>query len=155
MVFGQKPSNRHTNVTQPTLDNYSHQIHYQTLGSWKNPNLQMHDNVTMNAVNEIAHWTSDIRHKPGKEFLMQHLLSQPFNSSGYAYHVLLTICQEKCGSFCSYMPPMSSGQTEPNGQGWSWTIDTQCMIKCSQLFPWMLLDLFYHLKVIVPSYSLL
>ena len=108
------------NLYQRTI---GHQIRHQTLGSWKNPNLQMHDNVAMNAINEIAKWTSQIsRQKPGKELLVQDLLSRPFNSSGSAYQVLLTMCQEECGSFCSYMPPMSSGQTEPNGQGWSWMI---------------------------------
>ena len=108
------------NLYQRTI---GHQIRHQTLGSWKNPNLQMHDNVAMNAINEIAKWTSHIsRQKPGKELLVQDLLSRPFNSSGSAYQVLLTMCQEECGSFCSYMPPMSSGQTDPNSQGWNWTI---------------------------------
>ena len=62
--------------------------HKPILGSWKNPNLQMHDNVAMNAINEIAQWTSDIRHKPGKDLLVPDLMSRPFNSSGSAYQVL-------------------------------------------------------------------
>ena len=92
----------------------------------------MHDNVAMNAINEIAQWTSDIRRKTGKEFLMQQLLLQPFNPSGSAYQVLLTMCQEECGSFCSYMQPVSSGQTEPNGQGWSRTIPSRPLLMNAQ-----------------------
>ena len=41
----------------------------------KNPNLQMHYNVAMNAMNEIAQWTGDIIHKPGKELLVPDLIS--------------------------------------------------------------------------------
>ena len=38
----------------------------------------------MNAINEIAQWTSEIRHKPGKDLLIPDLLSRPF---GKAYLV--------------------------------------------------------------------
>ena len=52
--------------------------HRPILGSWKNPDLQKHDTVAMNALNEIAQWTSDIRYKPGKELLVPDLMSRPF-----------------------------------------------------------------------------
>ena len=61
--------------------------HLPILGSWKNPNLQIHDNVAMNAINEIAQWTSDIRHKPGRDLLVPDLMSRPFKPSGSAYQV--------------------------------------------------------------------
>ena len=38
----------------------------------------MHDSIAMNAINEIAQWTSDIRHKPGKDLVVPDLLSRPF-----------------------------------------------------------------------------
>ena len=52
--------------------------HKPILGSWNNPDLQMHDSIAMNAINEIAQWTSDIRHKPGKDLVVPDLLSRPF-----------------------------------------------------------------------------
>ena len=55
--------------------------HLPIIGSWKNPNLQQHDAVALNAINEIAQWTSDIRHKPGKELVVPDLLSHPFGSA--------------------------------------------------------------------------
>ena len=58
--------------------------HLPILGSWKNPDLQIHDNVAMNAINEIAQWTSDIRHKPGKLLVVPDLLSRP--SQAYQVH---------------------------------------------------------------------
>ena len=61
--------------------------HKPILGSWNNPNLQIHDNVAMNAINEIAQWTCDIRHKPGKDLLVPDLMSRPFKPSGSAYQV--------------------------------------------------------------------
>ena len=48
------------------------------MGSWANPDLQMHDSIAMNAINEIAQWTSDIRHKAGKDLVVPDLLSRPF-----------------------------------------------------------------------------
>ena len=55
--------------------------HLPILGSWKNPDLQAHDNIAMNAINEIAQWTSDIRHRAGKDLLVPDLMSRPFNPS--------------------------------------------------------------------------
>ena len=52
--------------------------HKPILGSWKNPDLQAHDNVAMNAINEIAQWTSEIYHKPGKDLIVPDLMSRPF-----------------------------------------------------------------------------
>ena len=54
------------------------------LGTWNNPELQAHDSVAMSAINEIAQWTSEIRHKPGKELVVPDLLSRPF---GKAYQI--------------------------------------------------------------------
>ena len=51
---------------------------------WKNPNLQVHDNIAMNAINEIAQWTSEIQHKAGKDLIVPDLLSRP---PGNAYEV--------------------------------------------------------------------
>ena len=45
--------------------------HLPICGSWKNLNLQQHDAVALNAINEIAQWTTDIRHKPGKELELE------------------------------------------------------------------------------------
>ena len=56
--------------------------HKPLLGSWANPNLQAHDAVAMNALNEIAQWTNDIRYRPGKELLVPDLLSRPFRQLG-------------------------------------------------------------------------
>ena len=62
--------------------------HKPILGSWKSPDLQIHDNVAMNAINEIAQWVTEIRYKPGKDLVVPDLLSRPFNSSlGTAHQV--------------------------------------------------------------------
>ena len=55
--------------------------HLPIIGSWKNLNLQLHDAVALNAINEISQWTNDIRHKPGKDLLVPDLLSRPFGSA--------------------------------------------------------------------------
>ena len=73
--------------------------HMPILGSWRNPNLQMHDNVAMNAINEIAQWTSDIQHKPGKNLVVPDLMSRPFKS-GNAYQV-----QPDIPGAPDYVPP--------------------------------------------------
>ena len=52
--------------------------HLPIIGTWKSPNLQKHDAVASNAISEISQWTSDIRHKPGKDLLVPDLLSRPF-----------------------------------------------------------------------------
>ena len=52
--------------------------HKPIIGSWKTPELQIHDPKALNAINEISQWTSDIRYKPGKELLVPDLLSRPF-----------------------------------------------------------------------------
>ena len=60
--------------------------HKPLVGSWKNQNLQQHDTVALNAINEVAQWTSDVRYKPGKDLLVPDLLSRPFHSDvGTAY----------------------------------------------------------------------
>ena len=51
--------------------------HRPILGSWKNTNLQAHDSVALNAINEIAQWTN-IQYKPGKDLIVPDLLSRPF-----------------------------------------------------------------------------
>ena len=55
--------------------------HLPILGSWKNPNLQSHNVVAMNALNEISQWVSDIRHRPGQDLVVPDLLSRPFSPS--------------------------------------------------------------------------
>ena len=49
--------------------------HRPILGSFASPNLQLHDTVALNAINEIAQHTSDIRYRPGKELLVPDMLS--------------------------------------------------------------------------------
>ena len=56
--------------------------HKPILGSWKNQDLQAHDSVALNAMNEIGQWTNDIQYKPGKELVVPDLLSRPFGSNG-------------------------------------------------------------------------
>ena len=46
--------------------------------SWKSQELQVHDPIAMNAINEIAQHTNEIYHKPGKDLIMPDLLSRPF-----------------------------------------------------------------------------
>ena len=60
--------------------------HEPLLGSWNNPNLQSHDPIALNAINEIAQWTSDVRHKSRKDLVVPDLLSRPFSVPG-AYQV--------------------------------------------------------------------
>ena len=60
--------------------------HKPLIGTWKNPDLQAHDSVAMNAINEIAQWTCDIRYKPGKDLLVPDMLSRPFGTPS-AYKV--------------------------------------------------------------------
>ena len=55
--------------------------HRPILGSFASPNLQLHDTVALNAINEIAQHTSDIRYRPGKELLVPDMLSRPFGGS--------------------------------------------------------------------------
>ena len=52
--------------------------HKPIIGSWKTPELQIHDPKALNAINEISQWTSDIRYKPGKDLIVPDLLSRPF-----------------------------------------------------------------------------
>ena len=60
--------------------------HLPIIGSWRNPNLQAHDAVAMNALNEISQWVTDIKHKPGKDLVVPDLLSRPFGAQpGSAY----------------------------------------------------------------------
>ena len=40
--------------------------HKPILGSFASPNLQLYDSVALNAINEIAQHTSDIRYRPGR-----------------------------------------------------------------------------------------
>ena len=61
--------------------------HRPILGSWKNQDLQVHDSVAINALNEIGQWISDIRYRPGKELVVPDLLSRPPNSPGTAYQL--------------------------------------------------------------------
>ena len=51
--------------------------HRPIIGSWKNQDLQAHDAVAMNAINEISQWTNDIQYKPGKDLIVPDLLSRP------------------------------------------------------------------------------
>merc|ERR1712015_330049 len=55
--------------------------HKPILGSFASPNLQLYDSVALNAINEIAQHTSDIRYRPGKELLVPDMLSRPFGGS--------------------------------------------------------------------------
>merc|ERR1712015_140512 len=55
--------------------------HRPILGSFASSNLQLHDTVALNAINEIAQHTSDIRYRPGKELLVPDMLSRPFGGS--------------------------------------------------------------------------
>ena len=55
--------------------------HLPIIGSWRNPDLQAHDAVAMNALNEISQWVTDIRHRPGKDLVVPDLLSRPFGVS--------------------------------------------------------------------------
>ena len=64
--------------------------HRPIVGSWKSPNLQAHDSIAMNAINEIAQWTCEIHHKPGKDLIVPDLLSRPFKMPA-AYSVERTI----------------------------------------------------------------
>ena len=59
--------------------------HRPILGSWKNPDLQAHDPVALNAINEIAQHTSDIRYRPGKQLIVADLLSRPFGLEGQKF----------------------------------------------------------------------
>ena len=59
--------------------------HRPILGSWKNPDLQAHDPVALNAINEIVQHTSDIRFRPGKQLIVADLLSRPFGLEGQKF----------------------------------------------------------------------
>ena len=51
--------------------------HKPILGTFRSQELQLHDPLALNAINEIAMFTSDIRHKPGKDLVVPDLLSRP------------------------------------------------------------------------------
>ena len=53
--------------------------HLPILGSFNSSELQAHDPQALNAINEIGQFTSDIRHKAGKDCLVPDLLSRPSN----------------------------------------------------------------------------
>ena len=51
--------------------------HKPLLGSFKKPELQQHDPVVLNAINEITQFTSDIRYKAGPKIPVADWLSRP------------------------------------------------------------------------------
>ena len=51
--------------------------HRPLIGSFASPDLQPHDPQAINAINEISQFTSDIRHKPGREIPIADWLSRP------------------------------------------------------------------------------
>ena len=51
--------------------------HRPIIGSFKSSDLQAHDPIALNAINEIGMFTSDIRHKEGKHLIVPDLLSRP------------------------------------------------------------------------------
>ena len=53
--------------------------HRPLIGSFASPDLQAHDPQALNAINEIAQWTSDIRHKPGRDIPIADWLSRVKN----------------------------------------------------------------------------
>ena len=72
--------------------------HMPIIGTWNNPDLQMHDNIAMNAINEIGQWCSEIKHKAGRDLVVPDLLSRPFQVPG-AY---------KSEEAPEYIPPQST-----------------------------------------------
>ena len=79
--------------------------HLPIVGSWKSPDLQAHDSIAMNAINEIAQWTCDIRHKPGKELIVPDLLSRP---QGVPVGSAYTIQPDELPTSPDYVPPSST-----------------------------------------------
>ena len=62
--------------------------HKPLIGSFGSSDLQAHDPIALNAINEVAMFTSDIRHKEGKSLIVPDLLSRPFNCPiGKAYEL--------------------------------------------------------------------
>ena len=62
--------------------------HRPLIGSFSNNDLQSHDPLAQNAINEIAQFTSDIRFKAGKEIPIADWLSRPEGCPiGKAYDV--------------------------------------------------------------------
>ena len=51
--------------------------HRPLMGTFASNDLQSHDPLAQNAINEIAQFTSDIRFKPGKEIPVADWLSRP------------------------------------------------------------------------------
>ena len=51
--------------------------HRPLIGSFASPDLQAHDPQALNAINEVAQWTCDIRHKAGRDIPIADWLSRP------------------------------------------------------------------------------
>ena len=51
--------------------------HRPIINSFKNQDLQAHDPIALNALNEIGMFTSDVRYKEGKKILVADWLSRP------------------------------------------------------------------------------
>ena len=49
--------------------------HKPLIGSFGSSELQAHDPIALNAINEIAMFTSDLRHKEGKELIVPDHMS--------------------------------------------------------------------------------
>ena len=63
--------------------------HRPILGSFAKPELQAHDPISLNAINEISQFTSDIRYKEGRKILIADWLSRPSNVPiGKCYDVM-------------------------------------------------------------------
>ena len=78
--------------------------HKPLIGTWQNPNLQEHDTVALNAINEIAQWVDEIRHKPGRDLLVPDLLSRPPQNLAKAYRM-----PDKLDPKSTVLDPKSTG----------------------------------------------
>ena len=78
--------------------------HLPIIGSFNSSHLQAHDPQALKAINEIRQFTSDIRHKDGKDCVVPDHLSRPsnvspFNVMGKSYQEIQEL------SSVQYIPP--------------------------------------------------
>ena len=74
--------------------------HRPIINSFKNQDLQAHDPIALNALNEIGMFTSDVRYKEGKKILVADWLSRPKGCPiGRAYEM------EGNATEAKYVPP--------------------------------------------------
>ena len=89
--------------------------HRPLVGTFSNNDLQSHDPLAQNAINEISQFTSDLRFKSGKSIPIADWLSRPAACPmGKAYDLSAppSIAPKTVSD-----PPMSSSKIQPNSSG--------------------------------------